>query len=100
MLTGGKNTKFILVLVLSMVLAAPACKSGSKVPKEVKQAEKADARMQKEAEKEYEEAVKRHYKMQSEQSKKIMKEMKKSAKKKNKLHRRSLWDRIFHNSCK
>ena len=95
----GKNTKFHIVLLLGIVISFSACKSGSKVPKEVRQAEKAELAMQKEADKEYEKQVKRHYKMQSKQSKQIMKEMKHSGRKTNNSKQRSFWDRLFNNDC-
>jgi len=102
-LNGGKNTKFLIGLIFSLFLlmyGSSGCKTGEKVPKEVKQAEKAELEMQKEAEKEYQLAVKQHNKMQSPQSKKIMKDQKKAAKKLNKSKKRSLWDRLFNRDCK
>lgn len=99
MQTGGKNTKFLLALIFSIAIALSSCKSGEKVSKEVRAAEKAEAQMQKEADKEYQQQVKRHYKMQSKQSKQIMKDMKRSGKNTNKAQQRSFWDRLFNNDC-
>lgn len=99
MQTGGKNTKFIIALLFSIAITVTSCKSGEKVSKEVKQAEKAELRMQKEADKEYQQQVKRHYKMQSKQSKQIMKDMNRSGKKTNNAKQRSFWDRLFNNDC-
>lgn len=70
------------------------------MPKEVRDAEKAEMQMDKEAQKEYEFAVKNHNKMQSDQSKKIMKDQKKASNKFNKPKNRSLWDRLFNKDCK
>ena len=100
MLNGGKNTKFLIVLIFSMFFVFTGCKSGKKVSKEVKQAENAELQMQVDAEKEYEAAVKRHNKMQSEQSKQIMKDMKRAGRKTNNNKQRSFWDRLFNNDCK
>jgi hypothetical protein len=99
-LNGGKNTKFLAVLIISLVFAMSGCKTSEKVPKEVREAEKAEMQMDKEAQKEYELAVKNHKKMQSDQSKKIMRDQKKASKKFNKSKKRSLWDRIFNKNCK
>lgn len=96
MLNAGKNTKFLIALFLSLVLAFSGCKTSEKVPKEVKEAEKAELEMQKEAEKEYLLAVKEHNKMQSDQSKKIMKDQKKASGKLNKSKKRSFWQRLFN----
>lgn len=73
-----------------------ACKTSEKVPKEVKEAEKAEMQMDKEAQKEYELAVKNHNKMQSQQSKQIMKDMKRAGRKQNKSKQRSFWQRLFN----
>lgn len=100
MLNDGKNTKFLIVLIFSLFLAMSGCRSSEKVPKEVREAEKAEMQMDKEAQKEYELAVKNHKKMQSDQSKKIMRDQKKASKKFNKSKKRSLWDRIFNKNCK
>lgn len=100
MLNDGKNTKFLIVLIFSLFLAMSGCRSSEKVPKEVREAEKAELQMDKEAQKEYELAVKNHKKMQSDQSKKIMRDQKKASKKFNKSKKRSLWDRIFNKNCK
>lgn len=99
MLNDGKNTKFLIVLIFSLFLALSGCKSSQKVPKEVKQAEKAEMEMENEIQKEYEFAIKNHNKMQSAQSKKIMKDQKKATKRFNKTKKRSLWDRIFNKNC-
>lgn len=100
MQNGYKNTKFLIMLVLSTFLAFSGCKSNQRVSKEVRQTEKAEVRLQKEADKEYEAAVKRHNKMQSKQSKQIMKDMKRAGKKSNKGKQRSFWDRLFNkNDC-
>jgi uncharacterized protein YceK len=99
-LNDGKNTKFLIVLIFSLFLAMSGCRSSEKVPKEVREAEKAEMQMDKEAQKEYELAVKNHKKMQSDQSKKIMRDQKKASKKFNKSKKRSLWDRIFNKNCK
>lgn len=100
MLNDGKNTKFLIVLIFSLFLAMSGCRSSEKVPKEVREAEKAEMQMDKEAQKEYELAVKNHKKMQSDQSKIIMRDQKKASKKFNKSKKRSLWDRIFNKNCK
>ena len=97
---GGKNTKFLIVLLLGIAISFSGCNSGKGVSKEVRDAEKAETQMQKEADKEYEKQVKRHYKMQSKQSKQIMKEMKRSGKNTNKAQQRSFWDKLFNNDCK
>ena len=99
MLNGSKNTKFLIVLIFSLFLAFSGCKSSQKVPKKVKEAEKAEMQLDEEAQKEYEFAVKNHNKMQSDQSKKIMKDQKKASKKFNKTKKRSFWDRIFNKNC-
>ena len=96
---GGKNTKFIIGLLFSIVISFSACKSGEKVSKEVRATEKAESQMQKEVDKEYEKQVKRHYKMQSKQSKAIMKDMKRAGGKTNSAKQRSFWDRLFNNDC-
>jgi len=90
---------FFLLLVVGAFLIS-GCKSKSKVPKQVREAEKAEAAEQKQANLEYENAVKHHNKIQSPQTKKEMKEMKKRQKKLNKVHKRSLWDRLFNPGCK
>ncbi len=95
MQSGYKNTKFLIVLVFSIFFLFSGCRSTQRVSKEVKQTEKAEAKLQKEADKEYQEAVKRHNKMQSKQSKQIMKDMKRAGKKENKGKKRSFWDRLF-----
>ncbi len=92
------KTLFIVLMVASFMITG--CKSKEKIPKEVKAAEKAEAAEQKQAELEYKNAVKHHHKIQSPQTKKEMKEMKKRQKKLNKVHRRSLWDRLFNPGCK
>ena len=97
---GGKNTKFLIVLLIGIAISFSSCKSGKEVSKEVRDTEKAETQMQKEADKEYEKQVKRHYKMQSKQSKQIMKEMKRSGKNTNQAQQRSFWDRLFNNDCK
>ncbi|NOX84533.1 MAG: hypothetical protein GXO86_00980 [Chlorobi bacterium] len=91
------KTTFILLLVASLTMTG--CKS-KKVPKEVRTAEKAQAAEQKEAELEYKQAVKHHRDIQSEQTKQDMKALKKQQKKLNRIHRRSLWDRLFRPGCK
>ena len=75
------------------------CKSNEKVSKEVRDAEKMELQMDKEADKEYKAAVKQHHKSQSKQSKKIMKDMEKSSKKTNNFQKRSFWDRLFRRNC-
>ena len=96
----GKNTKFLIVLILGLVITFGSCKSGRRASKEVRDAENAELAMMKEAEKEYQKMVKDHYKMQSKQSKQIMKDMKRTGKTTNKNKQRSLWDRLFNNDCK
>ena len=92
------KTFFIVLMVASLLITG--CKSKSKVPKQVREAEKADEAEQKQANLEYEHAVRHHHDIQSPQSKKEIKEMKKRQKKLNKVHKRSLWDRLFNRGCK
>jgi len=94
-----KYKHLLLIALFSSLLLFNSCKSSEKVSKEVKDAEKLELQMDKEADKEYEAAVKQHNKNQSKQSKKIMKDMKMSAAKTNKFQQRSLWDRLFNNNC-
>lgn len=94
-----KNTKIILVMLLSLLILAASCRTTEKVPKEVKEAEKAEKQAQKEAEKEYKLAVKHHHEIQSDQTKKSMRELKKRQRKLNRSKKRSLWDQIFKNNC-
>ena len=91
-----KNTKFLLVLFLSLFIVCSSCKSSQKTSKEVRQTEKDEAKLQKEADKEYQDAVKQHNKMQSKQSKQIMKDMKHAGRRQNKSKQRSFWDRLFN----
>ena len=48
----------------------------------------------------YEKAVKTHYKNQAENTKKMMKDAKKQQRRNNRIHKRSLWDRLFRRKCK
>ena len=98
----GKSTNILFIVMITLVISSSTigCKSGEKVSKEVRETEKAEAQIQKEADKEYEQALKRHYKMQSRQSKQIIKDAKKQGKSANRAQQRSLWDRMFNKSCK
>ena len=49
---------------------------------------------------EYEQAVKAHYKNQAENTKHMMKDAKKQQRRNNRIHKRSLWDRLFRRKCK
>ena len=57
MLNDGKNTKFLIVLIFSLFLALSGCKSSQKVPKEVRDAEKAEMEMENEIQKEYDKVI-------------------------------------------
>ena len=92
--------KSLVILLLAASLLLPGCRTREKVPKQVRQAEKEQAAEEKQAEIEYKNAVKQHYANQSPQTKKEMKEMRKRNKKLNKVHKRSLWDRLFRPGCK
>jgi flagellar biosynthesis component FlhA len=92
--------KFLVILLMALFLSAAGCKSGERVSKEVRQAEKAELQMQKEADKEYQKQVREHYKIQSKQSKQLMKEMKRQGRSTNRSKKRSFWDRLFNNDCK
>lgn len=94
-----KYKQILLVVLISLLLLFNACKSNEKVSKEVRDAEKLELQMDKEAEKEYEAAIKHHDKIQSKQSKKIMKDMKKESANINHFQKRSLWDRLFRRNC-
>lgn|GEM_PF-2584389 len=94
-----KYKQLLLLATFCLIMLFNSCKSSEKVSKEVKDAEKLELQLDKEADKEYNAAVKQHNKIQSKQSKKIIKDMKKSANKTNKFEQRSLWDRLFNNDC-
>ena len=95
----GKNTKFIILLIVGLIILATACKSSEKTSKQVQEAENAEMQAQREAQAEYELAVKRHQKIQSNQTKESAKLLKKEQKKINRSKKRSLWDRLFRNKC-
>ena len=95
----GKNTKFLILILFSIMSMTFSCKSSQKVSKEVKEAENAEMQAQREAEAEYSLAVKRHQDIQSKQTKESAKLLKKQQRKINKSKKRSLWDRLFHNKC-
>jgi len=95
----SKNTKFLFVVLLFFLALSPSCKTSEKVPKEVKEAEKAELQAQKEAEKEYKLAVKHHNAIQSDRAKQNTKDLKKQQRKLNRSKKRSLWDQIFKNKC-
>jgi len=92
--------KTFIVLLLVVSLFSVGCKNTEKVPKQVKEAENAQAAEQKQAELEYKQAVKHHNDIQSDQTKQSMKALKKQQRKLNKIHKRSLWDRLFNPGCK
>ena len=92
------KTVFTFLLVAFLMLEG--CKSTEKVPPEVRQSEKQQEAEQKQALLEYQRAVKHHHDIQTGQTKKNMKTLKKEQKKLNKMHKRSLWNRIFHPGCK
>lgn len=92
------KTLFVLLLVASLLTAG--CKSTEKVPKQAKDTEKAQAAEQKQAGLEYRDAVKHQKEIQSDQTKQSMKELKKQQRKLDKIHKRSLWDRLFRSGCK
>lgn len=97
---GRKNTKILLcILLLLFILTAPACKTGEKVPKEMKEEQKAEMEAEKAAEMEYQEALKHHQSIQSKKTRESAKLLKKEQKKINHSKKRSLWDRLFNNKC-
>lgn len=90
----------MVVLISGNLLMSEGCIFGRRESREVRQADKATDKMVKENQAEFEKAYKRHMESQSELTKKQMKEMKKQQKRANKLHQRSLWDRLFRNKCR
>lgn len=101
-----KRYIFIFAIFSVLCLGTNACKTQeplenkTKLTKEEKMVitlENKDARKNKI---EYEQAVKAHYKNQAENTKKMMKDAKKQQRRNNRIHKRSLWDRLFRRSCK
>lgn len=95
----GKNTKFLIVLLIGFMSITSACKTSENIPEEAQEAHNAELQAQKEAEQEYELALKHHYEIQSKQTKEGTKLLKKRQKKVNKSKKRSFWDRLFNNNC-
>lgn len=101
-----KKQLLLGMLVCLSGVMLPSCKTGeplenkTKLTKEEKMVVKLESREKKKNMAEYEAAVKAHRKNQSEATQKMMKADKKKARKYNRIHQRSWWDRLFGNSCK
>jgi len=98
---------FVYVVMFGLIIVtAYSCKTAAPLENKTKLTteEKAVIRMknkeEKQAEKEYEEAVKKHRKSQAKSTQLMMKEAKKQQRKNNKIHQRSLWDRLFRKKCR
>ena len=89
---------FVSVITVIVLSATPSCTLFR--PTVDKKAEKLQKEREKRDAKEYNKAKKEHYKNQSELTKELMKEAKKQQRKANRVHRRSLWDRLFNNNCR
>ncbi len=97
--------KYFLFTVLTCltVTLLPAChtqkplENKTKLTKEEKMVNKLESKEKKKQMAEYKAAVKAHRENQSEATKKMMKADKKQQRKNNRIHRRSLWDRLFNN---
>ncbi len=106
MVHSGHKKYFILpTLLCTLVLMVSACKTAAplqnktKLTKEEKTVIKLKDKEKKKNMAEYEAAVRAHRKNQTEATQKMMKEAKKQQRKNNRIHQRSLWDRLFGNSC-
>ena len=104
-LTPVKKQLLLALLVCLSVVIMPSCKTGeplenkTRLTKEEKMVIKLESREKKKNVAEYEAAVRAHRKNQTEATQKMMKADKKKARKYNRIHQRSLWDRLFGNSC-
>jgi len=101
-----KNRTILYVFVLgSLGIYLSSCKIGeplenkTRLTKEEKMVIKLKNRERKKSMAEYEAAVRAHRKNQTEATQKMMKEAKKQQRKNNRIHQRSLWERLFGNSC-
>jgi len=95
----GKNTKFLILIIIGIMSVTSSCKSSQNVSKEIQEAQNAELQAQKEAEAEYQLAVKRHQDIQSKQTNESAKLLKKQQRKINRSRKRSWWDRLFNNKC-
>ncbi len=84
--------------IFSCKTAAPL-ENKTKLTKEERTIIQMKEKEKKEAVKEYDKAVKAHWKNQQDNTRKMMKNAKKQQRRNNRIHRRSLWDRLFGNSC-
>ena len=89
----------VLFLLLVASIAFTSCRTSEVSKEQVRELEKVENQEQKAYQKEYEQALKKHQKMQSKSSKEMMKQSQKQQKQLNKVHQRSLWDRIFRRNC-
>jgi Sec-independent protein translocase protein TatA len=95
----NRNTGLIFALLFGIASLTMSCRSSEKMPKEVRTAQKAEIKEEKELEKEYKQLVKRHLRSQSNNTRKSMRELKREHRRLNRTKKRSLWDRIFKNKC-
>jgi len=101
-----KNHVILFIFVLgSLGVYLSSCKAGeplenkTRLTKEEKMVIKLKNREKKRSMAEYEAAVRAHQKNQTKATQKMMKEAKKQQRKNNRIHQRSLWERLFGNSC-
>jgi oligoendopeptidase F len=99
--------KYLFFLLLSGLISMGfvGCKLGEPLENKTKLTteEKAIIRMQNkedaELRKEYDKAVRAHWKNQQDNTKQMMKSAKKQQRRNNRIHQRSLWERLFGNKC-
>ncbi len=96
---------FFVILLGWVCMGFSACSTAeplenkTKLTKEEKTVIAMEKKEDEKARKEYDKAVKAHWKNQADNTRKMMKESKKQQRKNNRIHQRSLWERLFGNSC-
>jgi len=101
-----KRYIFIFVILSILCISASACKTEkplenkTKLTKEEKMVITLENKDAKKNNLKYEQAVKAHNKNQAENTRQMMKDAKKRQRHNNRIHKRSLWERLFRRNCK
>ncbi len=96
---------FVIVLLCYLFLGLTSCRTAeplenkTKLTKEEKAVISMKKKEDKKVRKEYDKAVKEHWKGQAANTRAMMKDTKRQQRKNNRMHQRSLWERLFGNNC-
>jgi len=99
--------KLVLLIFMSTLLITglDSCQTTeplenkTKLTKEEKTIIAMEKKEDEKARKEYDKAVKAHWKNQADNTRAMMKDAKRQQRRNNRIHQRSLWERLFGNSC-